>query len=159
MPNYYNPYAFQYQTPVIQQQQQIPQQIPQQMPQIQNGGFVSVRNETEARNYPVALGNSVTFKDETAPYIYTKTMGFSQLDAPKFDKYKLVKESSEDQPKLMQDEVFDNQAMFDTVSGLKGEIKAIWGEIEELKNDRNKSDAPAKRNSKRKEDGDNKHDE
>lgn len=60
--------------------------------QIQNGGLVSVRNITEARNYPVAAGNSVTFKDENSPYIYTKTMGFSQLDRPIFEVFRLVKE-------------------------------------------------------------------
>ena len=73
-----------------QYQQVYPQAQPVQ--QIQNGGLVSVRNEMEARNYPIAPGNSVTFKDETAPYVYTKTMGFSQLDRPIFDKYRLIKE-------------------------------------------------------------------
>lgn len=130
MPNYYGQYPM-YQPNYFQNGNNQP--IVQPQPQIQNGGFVSVRNETEARNYPVALGNSVTFKDETAPYIYTKTMGFSQLDAPKFDKYKLVKETPAEQPKLLQDEVFDDKAILDTVEGLKGEIEAIWGEIEGLK--------------------------
>jgi len=70
---------------------------PQQQPQVsqnlnQFGGFVSVRGEAEARNYPVAPGNSVLFRDETSPYIYSKTMGYSQLDTPRFDKYRLVKE-------------------------------------------------------------------
>ena len=60
--------------------------------QIQNGGLVSISNEDEARKYPVAPGNSVTFKDENAPYVYTKTMGFSQLDRPLFEKFRLVKE-------------------------------------------------------------------
>lgn len=70
----------------------------QQPQQIQNAGLVSVRGVNEARNYPVAPGNSVTFKDETAPYIYTKTMGFSQLDRPTFEIFRLVKESGiEDQ--------------------------------------------------------------
>lgn len=64
--------------------------LPQQQPQF--GGFVSVRNEMEARNYPVAPGNSVMFRDETGPYIYSKSMGYSQLDTPRFDKYRLVKE-------------------------------------------------------------------
>jgi hypothetical protein len=50
----------------------------------------------EARNYPVAPGNSVMFRDETGPYIYSKSMGYSQLDTPRFDKYRLVKE--EDAP-------------------------------------------------------------
>ena len=53
------------------------QSFPQQ---IQNGGFIPVPSEEVARNYPVAPGNSVTFKNENAPYVYTKTMGFSQID-------------------------------------------------------------------------------
>ena len=90
----------QYQQSYPQQYQQNNQQmvgaqmsLPQQS---QFGGFVSVRNETEARNYPVAPGNSVMFRDETGPYIYSKSMGYSQLDTPRFDKYRLVKE--EDMP-------------------------------------------------------------
>lgn len=64
----------------------------QTQPQIQNGGLISVRSEMEARNYPIAPGNSITFKDENSPYVYTKTMGFSQLDRPTFEKFRLVKE-------------------------------------------------------------------
>lgn len=58
----YNPYQY-----YPQQYQQNNQQmagtqmsLPQQS---QFGGFVSVRNEMEARNYPVAPGNSVMFRD------------------------------------------------------------------------------------------------
>ncbi|MBP5668856.1 MAG: hypothetical protein J6X14_00925 [Lachnospiraceae bacterium] len=88
--------GYQYQQPYVYPQNyaqmQQPVQQTQNTPQIQNGGFVSVRSEADARNYPVAPGNSVTFKDENAPYIYTKTMGFSQLDRPLFEKYRLEKE-------------------------------------------------------------------
>lgn len=87
----YNPYQYYPQ----QYQQNNQQMLPTQMSgtqQAQFGGFVSVRNEMEARNYPVAPGNSVMFRDETAPYIYSKSMGYSQLDTPRFDKYRLVKE-------------------------------------------------------------------
>lgn len=63
-----------------------------QSSQIQNGGFVVVKDITEAQNYPVAPGNSVTFKNENQPYIYTKTLGFSQLDQPIFETFRLVKE-------------------------------------------------------------------
>lgn len=65
--------------------------------QIQNGGFVMVKDISEAQNYPVAPGNSVTFKNENQPYIYTKTLGFSQLDNPIFEKFRLVKEENEQQ--------------------------------------------------------------
>ena len=72
--------------PYYQQlQQQYGQNMPTQSP------FITVRSEAEARNYPVAYGNSVTFKDETSPYVYCKTV-FSQFDTPSFEKYRLVKE-------------------------------------------------------------------
>jgi hypothetical protein len=94
-------------------------------PQISNG-FISVRSEMEARNYPVGLGNSVTFKDENAPYVYTKTMGFSQLDIPRFEKYKLVKEEPTDG-------LVDPQNAKGDTSSIEEDIKAIWGEIDTLK--------------------------
>lgn len=65
---------------------------PVQPQQIQNGGLVSVRSEQEARNYPTAPGNSITFKDESQPYVYVKTMGFNQMEMPTFKKYRLVEE-------------------------------------------------------------------
>lgn len=79
----YNPYQ------QVFQQAQPAQTQPQT---IQSNGLVSVRNRAEAESYPVAPGNSVTFKDETAPFIYVKSMGFSQLDRPTFDIFRLVKE-------------------------------------------------------------------
>ena len=119
-PYYLNPYAYQ-------------SQMQQQSQQIQTAGFVSVRSEEEARNYPVALGNSVTFKDENAPYIYTKTMGFSQLDRPTFEKYKLVKEMPSEAPNLPQNEAIDTRKVFSAVDEIKAEIKAIWSEIDAIK--------------------------
>lgn len=53
---------------------------------IQNGGFVTVQSEDEAKAYPVAHGASVTFRDENQPYIYTKTLGFGQFDTPTFER-------------------------------------------------------------------------
>lgn len=72
-----------------------PQLQAQQQPQIQDGGLVRVRSVSEAQNWPVAPGNSVTFKVEDSPYICTKTMGFSQLEQPRFEKFRLVKEEDE----------------------------------------------------------------
>lgn len=84
------PYAGYY-PPNFQNQNQFQTQFQNQQ-QTQNAGFISTPSEADARNYPVAYGNSVTFKDENAPYIYVKTMGFSQMESPKFEKYRLVKE-------------------------------------------------------------------
>lgn len=129
--------GYQYQQPYVYPQNyaqmQQPVQQTQSNPQIQNGGFVSVRSEADARNYPVAPGNSVTFKDENAPYIYTKTMGFSQLDRPTFEKYKLVKEMPSEAPNLPQNEAIDTRKVFSTVDEIKAEIKAIWSEIDAIK--------------------------
>lgn len=97
-----------------------------QQPQQQQASFVSVRSEAEARNYPVAYGNSVTFKDETAPYIYSKTMGYSQLDRPVFEKYKLIKEEAQEEPQK-------TEAQNLPLGDIKAEIGQIWKEIEALK--------------------------
>ena len=117
------------------QMNMMPAQQPQapQVQQIQNGGFVSVRSEDEAKNYPVALGNSVTFKDENAPYIYTKTMGFSQLDRPIFEKYKLVKEVPAEASKLPENASEESDSIKSTIDELKAEIKRIWSVIDDLK--------------------------
>lgn len=95
--------------------------FPQMTPQYPQGqtGLVSVQNESEARSYPIAYGNSVMFKDENLPYIYVKTMGYSQLEQPRFEKYKLIKETVEDQ-------VESNYAD-------KSEVEALRKEIESLK--------------------------
>lgn len=104
-----------------QAQQNLPQ-VQQSAPATQNAGFLSVRSEAEARNYPVAYGNSVTFKDETAPFIYVKTMGFSQLDRPTFEKYRIVKE----------DAPVENT---EQVTEPKVEVKDHTEDIERLKSD------------------------
>lgn len=134
----YNPYQ-QYQ-PNFQQQMQNQSNYQQsQQPiqqQIQNGGFVSVHNENEARNYPIAPGNSVTFKDENAPYVYTKTQGFSQLDRPVFEKYRLVKEEDYQPQQIAQNAVVSNENAQQTniiEYAKKDEITALWSEIEALK--------------------------
>ena len=118
-------------------------QVQQNLPQVQqsaqvtqNAGFLSVRSEAEARNYPVAYGNSVTFKDETAPYIYVKTMGFSQLDRPTFEKYRIVKEDAPvenaeqvTEPKV---EVKDHA---EDIEKIKGDLVNARVDIDNLKAD------------------------
>ena len=102
------PYPF-YQYPnynqMYYQQQLQNMQQPQQTPQIQNGGFIMVKDILEAQNYPVAPGNSVTFKNENQPYIYTKTLGFSQMDQPVFEVFKLVKEENENKMVALTEEI------------------------------------------------------
>ena len=113
--------------------------------QIQNGGFISVPSEEDARKYPVAPGNSVTFKNENAPYVYTKTMGFSQLDRPLFEKFRLVKEEDTEVQKekteasapdtepiiyLVQE---DLDPLVKDIKNIQTKIKDIDSVLEELK--------------------------
>ena len=129
------PYYPQYQyqnypaQPMSQPVQQTVQQQPVQQttPQIQNGGFVSVHDEDEARSYPVAPGNSVTFIDENGQYCYTKTQGFSQLDRPQFVKYKLIRE---DESVVSQAHVQEENKY-----ALKDDLEAIAAQIKELRSD------------------------
>ena len=118
-----------------QQPVQQPVQQPQQpaQPQIQNGGFVSVRSEQEARNYPVAPGTSITFKDENAPYCYTKTKGFSALEEPLFEIYRLVKEGSrEESTQPMEPVIHEEYALKSDLKSLMDTVDAISDEIELL---------------------------
>ena len=63
-------------------------------PTYQNSGAIRVRNEQEARNYPVAPGNSVLFIDEMQPRLYAKTMPFSPNETPLFEVFRLVREEN-----------------------------------------------------------------
>lgn len=134
-------YPTQYQP--MQYGQQMPQAQPgqqnQQVNQIQNGGFIPVRTEAEARAYPVAPGMSVTFKHESAPYCYTKTMGFNQFEAPRFDKYRLVKEDEAPEEADQSPTAFATQSdlakLAEVVKGFDALITGIKTDIETMKGD------------------------
>lgn len=128
----FNNYSYPY-----QQNFQQPYQQPQQ---IQNSGFVSVRSIEEAFNWPVAPGNSITFKDENAPFVYTKTKGFSPLEQPTFEKYRLVKED-ETPP--------DNSIHPKTDANYDEQINMLWNEVNALKGKINgNTDKPVRRGKK-----------
>lgn len=90
--------------------------------QIQNGGFVSVASEEMVASYPVAPGNCVTFKVEGQPIVLEKSMGFSQLESPRIEKYRLVKEETPEDQKQSE------------ADSIKAELKKIWSEINAIKN-------------------------
>ena len=131
---YGNPYS-PYQYNPYQQPQQAFSQQPQQIQQ--SNGFISVRSIEEAFNWPIAPGNSLTFKDESAPYIYTKTKGFSQLEPPVFERFRLVKEEGQEATQKPT-EAFDAE----------GQIKSLWEEIEAIKS---RLETPTKRRKAPKE--------
>ena len=112
----------------LQPQMQMPQQVPQQIPQqMQNGGFVAVRSEQEARNYPVAPGNVMTFKIENQPIVCEKSQGFSQLEGPVFNKYRLVKEDEATEETVTEAPVQDT--LREELEELKREVKALKEKI------------------------------
>ena len=64
----------------------------QQPRQVPSGEPINVQNEAEAKNCPVSPGSIITFKDQNLPYIYIKSLGYSPMDKPIFEKYKRVEE-------------------------------------------------------------------
>lgn len=139
-PNYYgqpNPYyqQMQQQQAMMQQQAQQAQQQAQsqqmQQPTIQQSGFVLVQSEQEARAYPVAPGNSITFKDESGPFCYVKTMSFNQLDRPTFERYRLVKENAPSEAR--ESPTTHEQPAPTKTYATKDDLAAIWDELDALK--------------------------
>lgn len=122
MSSYYNSY----------QQQYYPQTQQNYQQQIQSGGFVSLPNENMVNSYPVAPGNCVTFKVEGQPIVLEKSMGFSQLEAPKIRRFRLV----EEEVVAESTKVENNQ----DIESLKSDIKKMWGEINAIKNRKTRPD-------------------
>lgn len=121
----FNPFGFNSNTGMNNNQYNVSQY--QQQPQI-----LRVQSEEQARQYPVAAGNSITFIDENKPYCYTKSMGFSQLEPPMFEKYRLVKEM----PAEMHENAPEAHAVNDSIDlsayATKAEIGALNKRYEEL---------------------------
>ena len=94
------------------------------------GLVYDVKDVNEDMNYPVAPGNSVTFKNESQPYIYTKTLGFSQLDQPLFEVFKLVKEEQNFEKEEIKEEVpIIEYLSIDEAETMKTEIENLKTEI------------------------------
>lgn len=109
-PNYLQNYQTSYQAPQAQASPQATQE---------QSAFISVQDEQQARNWPIAPGASLTFKNEKEPYIYTKTAGLSQFEQPVFEKYRITKEED---PKVD-----------DVKAELTSSISDINSQIEEIK--------------------------
>lgn len=126
------------------QQQQMQQPVQQQYPAVQSG-FVRVRNENEARMFPVAPGSSVTFIDESGPFCYSKTVNMGQLDRPIFEKYRLVKEEDNpiqqqtvEQPQKPVESPQIDVSRFvtkDVIDGFRSDLDNIRSDMETFKTD------------------------
>lgn len=144
--NYYQNYPFMQGMPYMQNYQQQAQQM-QQPAQIQDGGVVCVKDETAARNYPIAPGVSMTLIDEPRQHLFIKTMGFNQLEKPVFKKFQLIPESENNgdisgvSPETVKD---TNEDLKPQIEGLQREIEGIKAEIEKLKAEKPKKKIAAK---------------
>ena len=123
---FYNPYQFQ-------------QPIQQPMPQMQNAqqvqtGFVTVPTEEEALRYPIAPGNSIIFKVEGKPVIIEKSMGFSQFESPKVEKYKLEKEEAPTESEA------PKYALADDLDGVKTKLNRMENELKNFMNRKRRPD-------------------
>ena len=125
--------------PQMQNPYTVPQQ-PVQQQQIRSGGIVSVASEDEARRYPVAPGYTVTMRDETGPYLYEKTMGYSQLDQPIFRKARIVFEDDAQSQQEKQEEPSEPQKVYAELKQLEAlrdaiavEFKKIYDRFESMK--------------------------
>lgn len=139
-PTPYNPYfpqQFYPQPPTPQQtaQQQTIQQA--QQPQIQNGGFMSVRTEEEAYNWPIAPGVGMTFKVESAPVIIDKSRGFSPLEQPVVRVYDMIERvqqpSAAPQPQEAHVQPAADYAERSDVEALRRELDGFRADLEALK--------------------------
>lgn len=145
------PVGYGYYQPQLYGQQMNNQQMQQSQTQnanVQQSGFVPVPSEEVARRYPVAPGNSVSFKNENAPYVYVKTMGYSPLDMPIFEKFRLVKEEAEEAQTNTENTVADlsNYATKDELSQIKDELEQIKSRLNERRGQHAKLNADAKSN-------------
>lgn len=107
-----------------------------QAQQNNQSGFIGVASEAEARMYPVGLGNSITFRNESQPNtFYTKTMGSSPLDRPIFERYRLVKEdASENAPQAAETPAKEKDIDLSAYA-LKDDLKAFESDLSAVKRD------------------------
>jgi len=88
--------------------------------------IILVTSEEVAKTYPVAYGNTVVFQE--GDHIYVKKMGYSQLEAPVFEKY--VREVVT--PEIPLSNTEDNKV---TLEELKSKIGALESEIQAIRNE------------------------
>lgn len=119
------------QMPQMMQGQQM--QVPQpQAGQIQNGGFVIVKDEKEAYEYPVAPGTSVTFIDEARKHLYIKTVGLNMFDKFEFRKFLITEETveAEQEAEKVRNHSEDIEDLRAGYEELKREIAGLRKQIE-----------------------------
>ena len=117
-------------------QSYVPYGTQQQMQMPQMSTMIHVQSENDARNYPVAPGNSITFINDNEPFIYVKTASASQLGQPSFERYRVIREAAatEQKPPAVQESRDSGNATTENAAyALKTETDALRAEVERLK--------------------------
>ena len=127
----YPQYGYPSYYPQVQSMYSAPQQQPVNQ-QIRSGGIVSVAGEDEARRYPVAPGYTVTMRDENGPYLYEKTMGYSQLDQPIFRKARIIFEDDAKAEQEKQEEPEKPQVVYAELKQLEALRDAVGVEFRKI---------------------------
>lgn len=117
--------------PQQQQQQQAQPQQPQQSEQLVSGGFVVIPTEEDAKRYPVAPGNLVTFKIENEPIMIEKSMGRSQFSSPEYKYYKLCEYNNQTETPSKVDNVTEDVSNSD-IEFMKKSFEHIEKRLESL---------------------------
>ena len=96
--------------------------------QQQTSGLITIQSEMEARSYPVAPGNTILFKHQTAPYLYVKSMGYSLMEPPQFEIYKRVDETAQETveaPVIVEANTCCSEGLKDEIEALRERIEAL----------------------------------
>ena len=130
---YVNPYL---NYPFQQNIQQPIQQPVTPVPQLSNQTMM-IATEEEVLKYPVAPGNTIPFKIDGKPLIIEKSMGMSQFDSPKYERFRLVKEGQNDNTEPINDKTEDKSEYIlkteyeENRAHTEDDIKEIRNSIEE----------------------------
>lgn len=130
---YVNPYL---NYPFQQNIQQPIQQPVTPVPQLSNQTMM-IATEEEVLKYPIAPGNTIPFKIDGKPLIIEKSMGMSQFDSPRYERYKLVKEGQNDNTEPLTDKTEDKSEYIlkaeyeENRAHTEDDIKEIRNSIEE----------------------------
>lgn len=108
--------------------------------------FIPVNNEQEVLTYPVGCGNSVNFKMQNAPYLYTKTMGFSQFDKPVIEKYRLLKEELGAEPPKEDNVQNQINSLLESYNSLEERFNALKTEVNSMRRKNNEHNTNGKSN-------------
>ena len=94
----------------------------------QTSGLITIQSEMEARSYPVAPGNTLLFKHQTEPYLYTKSMGYSLMEPPQFEVYRRVDETAQnvtEAPVVVEAKTCCSEELKDELEALRERIEAL----------------------------------